>query len=62
VILDKVRRGKGNYGYDAAKGEYTDIIKASIPDPTKVVRTALLRNPALAGFLFASTRCRTALP
>ena len=40
VILDKVSRGKGNYGYDAAKGEYTDMIKAGILDPTKVVRTA----------------------
>jgi len=40
VVLNKVRDGKGNYGYNAQTGEYTDMIKAGILDPTKVVRTA----------------------
>ena len=40
VVLNKVRDGKGNYGFNAQTGEYTDMIKAGILDPTKVVRTA----------------------
>jgi chaperonin GroEL len=40
VILNTVREGKGNYGYNAAKGEYTDMIESGILDPTKVVRFA----------------------
>jgi chaperonin GroEL len=54
VILDKVRRGKGNYGYDAAKGEYTDMIKAGILDPTKVVRTALQNAASIAGLMITT--------
>ena len=40
VVLNKVRDGEGNYGYNAATGEYVDMIEAGILDPTKVVRTA----------------------
>src|SRR6187455_1776314 len=38
IVLDKVRNGKGSFGFDAAKEEYGDLIKAGIIDPTKVVR------------------------
>ncbi len=41
VILNAVKEGKGNYGFDAATGEFTDMIEAGILDPTKVVRSAL---------------------
>src|SRR5262249_51864092 len=41
VICDKVRAGKGNYGYNAASGDYGDMIEMGILDPTKVTRLAL---------------------
>src|SRR5947207_7165718 len=42
IVLDKVKNGKAAFGFDAAKEEYGDLMKAGIIDPTKVVRTALL--------------------
>jgi chaperonin GroEL len=41
VVLNAVAEGKGNYGYNAATGEYVDMIEAGILDPTKVTRHAL---------------------
>ena len=38
VVVAKVGEGKGNFGYDALKDEYTDLVKAGIIDPTKVTR------------------------
>ena len=54
VILNNVRAGKGNYGYNAAKGEYTDMIKAGILDPTKVVRSALQNASSVAGLMITT--------
>jgi len=53
VILNKVADGKGNFGYNAATGEYGDMVELGILDPTKVTRTAL-QNAASLG-RFAST-------
>jgi len=56
VVLNKVAEGKGSYGYNAATGEYTDMIKAGILDPTKVVRSALQNAASIAGLLL-TTEC-----
>jgi chaperonin GroEL len=49
VVLNKVRDGKGSFGYNAASGVYEDMIKAGILDPTKVVRSALQNASSIAG-------------
>ncbi len=54
IVLDKVKNGKGPFGFDAAKEEYGDLIKAGIIDPTKVVRTALLNAASVAGLLLTT--------
>jgi chaperonin GroEL len=54
VVLSKVLEGKGNFGYDALKGEYTDLVKAGIIDPTKVTRSAL-QNAASVSILLLSS-------
>src|SRR2546422_5432530 len=54
VVLDKVRNGKGAYGFNAASEEYEDLMKAGIIDPTKVVRTALLNAASVAGLLLTT--------
>jgi chaperonin GroEL len=51
VVVDRMRLGKGNYGFDAARGEYVDLIAAGILDPTKVVRTALENAVSVASIL-----------
>jgi chaperonin GroEL len=54
VILNKVRDGKGSYGYNAATGEFTDLIEAGILDPTKVTRLALQNAASVAGLLLTT--------
>jgi chaperonin GroEL len=54
IVLDKVKSGKGAFGFDAAKEEYGDLLKAGIIDPTKVVRTALLNAASVAGLLLTT--------
>jgi chaperonin GroEL len=54
VVLDKVRNGKGSFGFNAATDEYEDLLKAGIIDPTKVVRTALQNAASVAGLLLTT--------
>jgi len=54
VILNEVAGGKGNYGYNAASGEYGDMIKMGILDPTKVTRTALQNAGSVAGLMLTT--------
>ncbi|MCG6871982.1 MAG: chaperonin GroEL [Gammaproteobacteria bacterium] len=54
VILNKVAEGKGNYGYNAATGEYGDMIQMGILDPTKVARTALQNASSVAGLMITT--------
>jgi chaperonin GroEL len=56
VILDKVKAGKGNYGFNAATGEYGDMIAMGILDPAKVTRTAIQAAGSVAG-LMITTEC-----
>jgi chaperonin GroEL len=54
IVLDKVRNGKGAFGFNASSEEFEDLIKAGIIDPTKVVRTALLNAASVAGLLLTT--------
>jgi chaperonin GroEL len=54
VVLDKVRSGKGAFGFNAATEEYEDLVKAGIVDPTKVVRVALQNAASVAGMLLTT--------
>ncbi|MFP3758110.1 TCP-1/cpn60 chaperonin family protein, partial [Cupriavidus sp. SIMBA_020] len=51
VVVAAVAAGKGNYGYNAATGEYVDLVDAGVVDPTKVTRTALQNAASVAGLL-----------
>src|SRR6201993_2418581 len=54
VVLDKVKNGKGAYGFNAATEEFEDLVKGGIVDPTKVVRTALQNSASVAGLLLTT--------
>jgi chaperonin GroEL len=54
VVLNAVVNGKGNYGYNAATGEYGDMVKSGIIDPTKVTRLALQNAASVAGLLLTT--------
>ena len=54
VVLAKVREGKGSHGYNAATGEYGDMIEMGILDPTKVTRLALQNAASVAGLLLTT--------
>jgi chaperonin GroEL len=51
VVAAQVLEGKGNYGYDAQRDEFCDMVQAGIIDPAKVVRTALQNAASVAGVL-----------
>jgi chaperonin GroEL len=59
VIVDKIRSGKGNYGYNAGTEEFEDLMKGGILDPTKVTRVALQNAASVAG-LMITTECAIA--
>jgi chaperonin GroEL len=54
VVLNNVAAGKGNYGYNAATGEYGDMIAFGILDPTKVTRSALQNAASIAGLMITT--------
>ncbi len=54
VVLNAVADGEGNYGYNAATGEYGDMIEAGILDPTKVTRFALQNAASVSGLLLTT--------
>ena len=62
VVVDRMRNGTGNFGFDAAKGEYVDLVTAGIIDPTKVVRTALENAVSVAGVLLLTEATLTEIP
>lgn len=59
VVLNQVAGGQGNYGYNAANGEYGDMVEMGILDPTKVTRSALQNAASIAG-LMITTECMVA--
>jgi len=54
VVLNKVADGEGNFGYNAATGEYGDMVAMGILDPTKVTRTALQNAGSVAGLMITT--------
>ncbi len=54
VIVNKVKEGSGNYGYNAANGEFGDMVQFGILDPTKVTRTALQNAASIAGLMITT--------
>jgi chaperonin GroEL len=62
VILNQVKANSGNYGYNAATGEYGDMIAMGILDPTKVTRTALQNAASIAGLMITTEAMIAELP
>ncbi|WP_017938647.1 chaperonin GroEL [Zestomonas thermotolerans] len=54
VVLDKVKQGSGNFGYNAATGEYGDMIEMGILDPAKVTRSALQAAASIGGLMITT--------
>jgi chaperonin GroEL len=62
VVVDKMRTGSGNFGFDAARSEYVDLMEAGIIDPTKVVRIALENAVSVASVLLLTEATLTEVP
>ncbi|MGB9465231.1 MAG: chaperonin GroEL [Candidatus Acidiferrum sp.] len=62
VVVDRMRSGKGNYGFDASRCEYVDLVEAGIIDPTKVVRVALENAVSVGSVLLLAEATLTELP
>ena len=62
VILNKVKEGKGNFGYNAANGEFGDMVEFGILDPTKVTRSALQNAASIAGLMITTEAMVAELP
>ena len=56
VVVDKVRQGEGDYGYNARTDTYQDLRAAGVIDPAKVARVALENAASIAG-MFLTTEC-----
>ena len=62
IIVQEVKRRKGNEGYNVATGEYEDLVKAGVVDPKKVTRTALQNASSIAGLLLTTECLITEVP
>jgi chaperonin GroEL len=62
VIVEAVKKAKGNEGYNVATGDYEDLVKAGVVDPKKVTRTALQNASSIAGLLLTTECMITELP
>lgn len=62
VVVDRLLHGSGNYGFDASKNEYVDLVEAGIIDPTKVVRIALENAVSVASVLLLTEATMTEIP
>ncbi len=62
VVIDKVKQGEGNYGFNAGTGEYGDMIEMGILDPAKVTRTALQAAGSIAGLMITTEAMVSELP
>jgi len=54
IVVNKVKEGTGGFGFDAAKLEYTDLVKAGVIDPAKVVRTAIQNAASVSGLMLTT--------
>ncbi len=62
VIVEQVKKSKGNEGYNVATGNYEDLVKAGVVDPKKVTRTALQNAASIAGLLLTTECLITEIP
>jgi chaperonin GroEL len=62
VVISKVLEGSGNFGYNAATGEYGDLLQFGVVDPTKVTRTALQNAASIAGLILTTDATVAELP
>lgn len=62
VVVSRMMEAKGNYGFDAGRKEYVDLVEAGIIDPTKVVRIALENAVSVASVLLLTEATMTELP
>jgi chaperonin GroEL len=62
VIVNRVKEGQGNFGYNAATGEFGDMVAMGILDPTKVTRTALQNAASIAGLMITTEAMVAELP
>ncbi len=62
VVIEHMRSGTGNHGFDAARGTYVDLVEAGIIDPTKVVRIALENAVSVASVLLLTEATLTEIP
>jgi len=62
VIVQEVKKRKGNEGYNVSTGEYEDLVKAGVVDPKKVTRTALQNAASIAGLLLTTECLVTEIP
>ncbi|MCW5575820.1 MAG: chaperonin GroEL [Burkholderiales bacterium] len=62
VVVNKVVEGKGNVGYNAATGEYGDLVEMGVLDPTKVTRCALQNAASIAGLILTTDAMVAELP
>ena len=62
VVADEVKKHKGNFGFNAANGQYEDMVAAGVIDPTKVTRSALENAVSVAGMLLTTEALVTDLP
>ena len=62
VVINKVVEGKGNFGYNAATGQYGDMVEMGVLDPTKVTRCALQNAASIAGLILTTAAMVAELP
>ena len=62
LIVQEVKKRKGAEGYNVATGEYTDLVKAGVVDPTKVTRSALQNAASISGLLLTTEAIITEAP
>ena len=62
VVVARMMEGKGDYGFDAARNQYVDLVEAGIVDPTKVVRVALENAVSVASVLLLTEATMTEIP
>ena len=62
LIVQEVKKRSGNEGFNVATGEYEDLVKAGVVDPTKVVRTALQNAASISSLMLSTAALLTELP
>ena len=62
LIVEEIKRRKGNEGYNVATGEFEDLVKAGVVDPTKVTRSALQNAASISGLLLTTEALVTEIP